>query len=111
MTPVKRYKANRCFLSLLGMIGFLIFTIQVNYQYTEPGDTKDANDPVSVAIRVACTVRGTVGEHLPVVVEVPVAATDLSRYHSIPLVADTPLRTSDYALPSLRGPPFSDMCA
>jgi len=106
MTPVKRYKADRYFLSLLGMIGFLIFTIQVNYQYTEPGDTKDASDPVSIAVRVACTVRGTAGEHLPVVVEETVPYNYPAQYHLLPLLAGPSLRTSDYAFPSLRGPPF-----
>jgi hypothetical protein len=106
MIPVKRYKADRYFLSLLGMIGFLLFTIQINYQYAEPGDTKDANDPGSVAVRVCCTIRGTVGEHLPVVVEAPVASGYPDRYPPIALSAGPSLRVSDVALPSLRGPPF-----
>lgn len=106
MTTVKRYRTDRNFLSLLGMIGFLLFAIQLNYQYTEPGEATDANDPVSISAQVVCAVRGMEGEHLPVVAEAPVAGTNPSPYHCIPLYTGPSLRASEGAHPSLRGPPF-----
>ena len=106
MIEAKRYSMNRNFLSLLGMISFLLFATQLNYQYSSPADpSEDSKDPVSIAARVTCTIRGTAGEHLPVVVEesTPIAAR--SRYHPVAGLPDPPLMASDREHPSLRGPP------
>jgi len=106
MIKAKRYSMNRNFLSLLGMISFLLFATQVNYQYSSSADpSADAKDPVSMAARVTCTIRGTVGEHLPIVVEEPSLAAGRAQYHRVSGLPDQPLLVTGRALPSLRGPP------
>jgi hypothetical protein len=106
MNTARRYDRNPNFSSFLVMIGFLLFAIQPNYQYSSLADpSEDTKDPVSAVARIVHTVRGTAGEHLPVVVEEPAPVAGRSRYHPVAGLPDQPLMASDRALPSLRGPP------
>lgn len=106
MIKARNYRRNRNFLSLLGMIAFLLFATQINYQYASSADpSADSNDPVSIAARICYTVRGTMGEHLPVAVETPVLVAVPTPCHIVTGLPGRHLMPADRTWPSLRGPP------
>ena len=95
------------------MIGFFLFAVQVNYQYSSIEDpSADVKEPVNVIIRSVAVTRGTEGEFLPVREEKRLPVTDVcSGDRSISRLASQPLTTPDRTPPSLRGPPCVDVCA
>ena|SRR5579872_5058406 len=112
ITPAKRYRHNRSLLAFLGTIGFFLFAVQVNYQYSSIEDpSADVKDPVSIIVRSVAVTRGTEGELLPVREEKRLPVTDVfSGDHSISRLASQPLITPDGTPLSLRGPPCMGVC-
>jgi hypothetical protein len=108
MMSAKRYQESRTVLSLIGMIGFLLFATRINYQYSfdRSADASDP-DPVFLTARNVSAIRGAIGDQVPVEIEILAPATFRApryqvAYNQRPCLW---LVNADWAIPSPRGPP------